>query len=301
MLTRGRAYFNVPIGFMPKRALTRLRCATRFSEFSNTPLFLPTGRCLTNEIHDFRLHCLPLKRDFGIRLCLQWLVCISVGCHGSPASTSRPAPANAALQPAFTDASCASGAMMSDTMPPNVLPSDAGALEAPLNVPPPVDVANDGQPRFGDADVVFHVVNDTGADVFIDDSQPYVLDLRGELVILDPGCGSYCPSCACKECPVEPRRVRRIPNGDSWNDNWNLRVYVTERCGGACPCIREVNAKPGSYTVTLHGKRRANPALGGKSLVCDGRLDERSVECQATATFKLARGTRVELKLTCER
>jgi len=151
-----------------------------------------------------------------------------------------------------------------------------------------------------DTDVVFHVINDAGADVFIDNRQPLVLELHGEFVRLDPGCGSACPSCACKECPAEPPQVRRIPDAGSWDEGWNRRVYVSQRCGGACPCTREVDAKPGSYTVILHGKRRANAARANQSLVFNGRLDEGSGDCQATASFKLSRGARVDLKLACD-
>jgi hypothetical protein len=222
-----------------------------------------------------------------------WLVVLAAGCHGSPAPARPPAPpASARLQPPLTDASSATGL----TAPPDTVPSDAA---------PPVDAApratHDDRPHFGEADVVFHVANDTGADVFIDDEDPLVLELRGKPVVLDPGCGAHCPSCACKQCPYEPPRVRRIPDRDTWDYGWDRRAYVTQSCGGMCPCIRTIAARPGTYTVRLRGKRAANAPPAGSPLVYDGRLEERGVDCGATATFELKPGARVDLKLTCVR
>lgn len=146
---------------------------------------------------------------------------------------------------------------------------------------------------------MFHVTNDTGADVFIDETQPLVLELRGKLVDIDPGCGSYCPYCACKSCPSRPRRVRRIPDGQTWDYGWDLRVYLSQRCGGACPCIREVGAQPGTYTVSLSGKRGASAAPVGNPFVYDGRPNEGGASCEAKATFRAKSGAYVDLKLTC--
>lgn len=166
---------------------------------------------------------------------------------------------------------------------------------ATVDVPVPED-----RPHRAARDVVFHVANETGRDVFIDEANALTLELRGELVQLDGGCGSECPSCACKECPVEPPRLRRIPHTSSWDTAWNRRVYTSRNCGGACPCVQAVQAKFGTYAVTLHAKRgvtstRTVPWESGN------KLDENSADCVARATFKLMPGARVNLKLTCER
>jgi hypothetical protein len=178
-----------------------------------------------------------------------------------------------------------------DASPPDVLPPVDATVSAPM----------DERPEFGETDVVFHVVNDTGADVFIDDDRPLMLELQGKPLALYAGCGADCPSCACKECPVEPPQVRRIPDRGTWDDGWRRRVYVAQRCGGACPCIREVAARAGTYTVSLQGKRKATTLPAGHPSVFAGRLDEQSVDCKATATFELRPGAQVTLKLTCER
>jgi hypothetical protein len=68
-----------------------------------------------------------------------------------------------------------------------------------------------------------------------------------------------------------------------------------------CPCIRRIDARPGTYTVRLRGKRGADAPPAGRPQTYDGRLDERSADCEATATFKLEPGAHVHLKLTCDR
>lgn len=127
--------------------------------------------------------------------------------------------------------------------PPLPQPSCVTSSIAEPDALPPVDsvssVANDDQPRIREGDVVFHVTNDTGSDVFIDS------------------------------------------------------------CGGACPCIRKINAQPGTYTVSLTGKRVASAAPTESPFVYEGRPDERSGDCNAKATFKLSPGAHVDLKLVC--
>lgn len=66
-----------------------------------------------------------------------------------------------------------------------------------------------------------------------------------------------------------------------------------------CPCIRETSARPGTYAVSLRGKRAADAPPAGNPLAYDGRLDERSADCEAKAIFRLKPGTRVDLKLIC--
>jgi hypothetical protein len=229
-------------------------------------------------------------RDSSVQS-MVWLVVLAAGCHGSPAPARQPAPAaSARSQPPLTDTSRATGPTPAQVAPPDAAPTVDAAP----------GTAHDDRPHLGEADVVFHVTNDTGADVFVDDRLPLLLEFGGKPVDLHPGCGAYCPSCACKECPSKPPRVRRIPALDTWDYGWHRRVYVTQQCGGVCPCIREIDAKPGTYTVRLRGKRGADAPPTGTPPAYHGRLDEHSVDCEATATFKLAPGAHVDLMLTCE-
>jgi hypothetical protein len=253
-------------------------------------------RCFVLPTLRVRVYCLPLKQP------LLFLVCAALvawGCHGSSRPSLRPAPAPSTPLPLLdVDSSSVTSTVHTGPLSPD---ATAGSTvpTAPASAPGALDSVSNDAPAFGAADVVFHVVNDTGGDVFINDGQPLLLEVRGEPVQLDPGCGSECPSCACKECPLEPARVRRIANRGSWDQAWNRRVYVSQRCGGVCPCTRETDAKPGTYTATVLGKRGATPQRHGTSRVYEGRLDEHSAGCEAKATFGVARGARVELRLTC--
>jgi hypothetical protein len=231
----------------------------------------------------------------------KWVAMVSVGfvaaaCHGSPAPAQQhplppsaeselPPPPSAESEPLLRRPSC----VASSTAAPDALP--------PVDIVP--SAARHDDPRLHERDVVFHVTNDTGADVFIDETQPLVLELRGKLVDIDPGCGSYCPYCACKSCPPRPRQVRRIPDRETWDYGWNRRIYVAQSCGGACRCIREVNAQPGTYTVSLTGKRGASAAPTGSPFVYEGRPDEHGADCVAKATFRLKPSVHVDLKVTC--
>ena len=56
------------------------------------------------------------------------------------------------------------------------MPSGSPELAAQVDVPTPLDSAPYEHPQFGAADVVYHVVNETGGDVFIDNGQPLMLE-----------------------------------------------------------------------------------------------------------------------------
>lgn len=234
-----------------------------------------------------------------------WALLIA-GCHGSPVPAGQATPHASASQHSLrTVAMHDADAAVKDAAPPDATPPEVATLDAaPPEASSPNDevlsVVHDARSWLDDSDVAFHVTNDTGADVFIDDEHSLSLELRGKPVILNPGCGSHCPSCACKECPYEPPRVRRIPNRGTWLDRWDRRIHVSQHCGGACPCIRDIHAQPGTYTATLSGKRRADAPPSGKALVYAGRLDENSADCTAEASFRMKPGAQVALNLSCK-
>lgn len=181
-----------------------------------------------------------------------------------------------------------------------------GQVAPPDRVPFMATAVDDGRaadrtpPEFGEGDVLFHVTNETGVDVFVNDDRPLALAQREYVDIYHP-CGSDCPVCACKECPITPPRYRRIANRHTWVYGWGRRMFVEQGCRRACPCVREVDASPGVYSVTLQGKGGSNPPRTGKGSLFDPRPEERYVDCEATGTFVLKPGAHVDLKLTCQR
>jgi len=141
--------------------------------------------------------------------------------------------------------------------------------------------------------VTVRFANPMAGDVFVDaeyGENVLITDKLGRQLGRPEFCGTDCETCNRPVCGAPAAVVRRIPEGGTWEMQWQGDFFESAAGDKGCTCMRRRLAEDGTYTVTVKGRAAATHVgapMGSDPNVVSGSIDESSAVCTATGPVTL--------------